>query len=257
MKVICWNMGAGFGSNAVRHAQAWDWLLAQAPDAALLQEATIPEDTRGAWGSIAFSPQYNKVWGSAVLTRTSGYTKYEPTMAQPWLREIAGAVSIARPREAGDLWLVSLHSSATPYKADQLAALPSLDGIARCSDDALWQIDVAIYDLRNLLSGQRFIVGGDLNSALLFDQLRGTDSNRRLLNNIAAAGLVDLRLRHFDAEQRTFFRDGNGPYQLDHVFSDRSTEPLVTSWRVATEVVTELRLSDHAPIMLTLDRAAA
>jgi hypothetical protein len=53
---------------------------------------------------------------------------------------------------------------------------------------------------------------------------------------------------------QTFFREGNAPYQLDHAFCDQNTtrESSLPA-RVLTEAVTELGLSDQAPVVLDLE----
>lgn len=59
----------------------------------------------------------------------------------------------------------------------------------------------------------------------------------------------NLRSRFFEEEQQTWFRTGNGPYQLDHVFADAETEKMVSRWRVVREAVERKpQLSDNALI---------
>lgn len=96
------------------------------------------------------------------------------------------------------------------------------------------------------------MVGGDLNSALLFDTNYGYDNNGRLWANLDADGLCDVRTRFQDAEQRTYFKDKRGHYQLDHVFADAATCAEARSWRVIAEPAESLLLSDHAPVEVVL-----
>jgi hypothetical protein len=65
---------------------------------------------------------------------------------------------------------------------------------------------------------------------------------------------VDARTRFHSTNQQTFFRPGTDSYQRDHVFVDRITERRLTSWAVDPQPATGANpLSDHAPIMLTLE----
>jgi len=78
--------------------------------------------------------------------------------------------------------------------------------------------------------------------------------NRRLLEIYAEAGSRDIRTRFHDDYQRTYYKSGKGPYQLDHVFADSHTEACVTSWHVDDRPATAREpYSDHAPIIVALD----
>jgi len=53
-------------------------------------------------------------------------------------------------------------------------------------------------------------------------------------------------------EQQTLYREKTNPYQLDHFFEDPTTEASVKHWTVLTEVAQNLKLSDHAPLVIDL-----
>jgi endonuclease/exonuclease/phosphatase family metal-dependent hydrolase len=253
MRIISWNMAAGFGHDAVRHERAWRWLEDQAADVCLVQEVLVPTWAQQSWSSVVFWEKYAQPWGSAVLTRSPGYRRYAPGADQPLLEHLKGAACIAQPADDSLPWLVSIHSSASSYTPQQSALLPPLDDVPRCSPGGLWEIDLAIHELGPLLAGRSFVAGGDLNSALLFDATQGGESNRKLFDNISAAGFHDLQPADMP-EQQTFFRDGSGPYQLDHVFGDPSTAGRVRSWQVAAHVAQGAdSLSDHAAVIVDLD----
>lgn len=59
MRVMCWNMAAGFGHAFHRHERAWRFVQAVDPDFALLQEAVVPTWAREHWGEdrLVFAPQ--------------------------------------------------------------------------------------------------------------------------------------------------------------------------------------------------------
>ena len=67
---------------------------------------------------------------------------------------------------------------------------------------------------------ETFLWGGDLNTDPGMDDIRGfTGGNRRMFEIYRQSGSRDTRTRFFDTPQRTYFKDGNRHYQLDHVFA--------------------------------------
>lgn len=256
MKVLCWNMAAAFGSNLQRHAEAWAWLNDQAADVALLQEAVPQEDAVQGWGTVVFRPKY-KNWGCAVLVRAGGYEAWEPSPQEPWLGRIGGAACVAKPVDGHGIWLASVHSDAASFEEinkrypDWYGDLPPRNNVLRCSEAAMWEIEVIAAELRPVLDDSHFVLGGDLNSARLFDDHPGGE-NERLFANLHAQGYVDTRPRHSAQEVRTYFKEGRRPFQLDHVFADRDTESTIASWRVLEAPAGSLGLSDHAPIEILL-----
>lgn len=255
MKLICWNMAGALPYNSSAHARAWQWLHEQDVDIALVQEAALQGDAAAHWDSVVWSSKYGHNWGSAVLTRGTSYKPWQSSPTHPWLREVGGAACVAEPEDPVGLWLVSVHSSAGAWRQADLHSLPPLDGIARCSEDRseLWEIEVVAHELKHVVRNQPFVMGGDLNSALAFDRNYGGRENEVLFANLAEAGYVDVRPRHQRDEVQTYFKAGTLAYQLDHVFADAATEARVSSWSVVTEVSSELCLSDHAPLLVTIE----
>lgn len=248
MKVISWNMAAAFGSTATKHDEAWRHLEELDPDFALLQEATPPDWASTVWDVHATIRHAR--WGCAVVGRRGSLglaadVDFATSAVQP------GVIATARSVGDESLLFVSIHSSASPLK-EAIHAGAQLDDIRRCHPTKIWEIELVAHDLASLLAeGSRMLVGGDLNSALLFDEVYGYDYNRKLFDNFSEIGLRDLRTS--ESEQQTYFRAGHSPYQLDHLFADETTAGRVRSWRVLTGTVTELGLSDHAPIEVVLD----
>ncbi len=253
MRLICWNMEAGYQYDPGKHRDAWAWLNEQDLDIALLQEVVLTGDLNEKWGSVLHAgkdPNRRVPWDSAVLVTTPGYRLYSPTPAQPWLRQFSGSACVAEPPTVSDLpWLISLHSNSKPlvptYFAEQ-----DLDGVARCSPRGVWEIDLLTHELGTLLADRRFVAGGDLNGSLLFDVHNRRRENEAMFDNLRNAGLIDTRPRRVTDEQQTFFRIGSRPYQLDHVFADEQTEPQVTRWQVLTDIAAVHHLSDHAPVVI-------
>jgi hypothetical protein len=142
-----------------------------------------------------------------------------------------------------------------PIAADLLGAHP-LEGIETTTrDNSVWETNVVPHELHRLFGQETFLWGGDLNcDPKMDDRPLFAGGNRRVFEIYREAGAVDARTPFHSTYQQTFFRPGTDSYQLDHVFVDRITERQLTSWTVDPEPANGPdALSDHAPIMLTLD----
>jgi len=254
MKILSWNMaGAGF-HKARTHGQAWDWLLQRADfDVAMLQEAIPPPGIEDVFKSAIFQARYpdrSLAWGNCILSRSQSFEHFVPSIEAPWASSVTGPALVAKPVDS-DLWLVNIHSNANPITAFDHTNFESVGGL-RCHSQKLWEVEVIAHHLRPLLSDKRFVFGGDLNSALLLDDVYRYSNNKILWDNLRQQGYHDLRHAHSPTEQQTFFRKNTREYQLDHLFSDLDTQLTSTSWRVLTEVASELQLSDHAPVIVEI-----
>lgn len=248
-------MAGGYGYLEQKHQGAWEYLRNLEPDIALLQEAVPPAWAGEEW-SIVTSPRYTlrerpgSTWGSTIVSRFP-LEAYPPNRRGPWTAELWGGVVLASIEELG-LSLGSVHSPAYSKRPDELPR--PIDGIRRCHEEKVWEVELVAQELEDAFAPGRFIWGGDLNASLLFDEVYRRDANARLFANLAESGFHDLRPRFSPDEQRTFFRANQHGYQLDHVFADAQTEQAVRSWRVIDEpAVVDPQLSDHAPIEVLVD----
>ena len=250
-------MGAAYGYRGDKHIAAWEWLNAQNVDIALLQEVVPRPEFTSAWNSVIWVGKYQN-WGSAVLAKQPVLKQWTPSEDHPWLRRVGGAVAVARPVTSDGRWFVSVHSDSSSFEHTHkrypgtYGDLPSRDGVMRCSEKEMWEIEPIAHELAPVLEGGQFVLGGDLNSSLLFDNGR-IGENARLFENLRSHGFLDLGVRHGVSEQQTFFKAKTRPFQLDYLYGDERTEAAVTSWRVLTEVSAELGLSDHAPIEIVIE----
>lgn len=243
MRVITWNMN--------QRMDGWDWLRDQAPDIALLQEARLPDVERGNWRSIVHNVKHAD-WGTAVVSREIELVPHAPNTSTPYLAQLAGSVAVAQAPEWG-MWFAAMHSHDKPVPNETLEGLDT-DQVPRCQPGRTWEIDLIGYELPGVFDTGRFVAGGDLNSSLAMDDVGGAfGGNRELFDNLAGQGFVDCRPRFSPEEQQTWFRKGDRPYQLDHVFADAETEARVIRWDVIREPAETLRLSDHAPIVVEFD----
>lgn len=236
--------------NPDNHRKAWQWLTHESQaDVCLLQEVIPDEELIRQWSDFYFVKKYEqKNWGTMILVRRGNLEKFEPTSATPWLKKFHGSAPVAKHSDSG-LTLCSIHSNAVPVSIDE-DELPGT--LLRCNEKDLWEIELIAHDLAPMLIGQRFIVGGDLNSSLGFDLKYKHENNSRLFSNLKYYGLNDTRLKFFDQEQQTYFKQGSDPYQIDHVYADAETFDQVKSWEVLSDLASGRKLSDHAPIMLGL-----
>ena len=253
MQVLIWNMaGAGFHTGAP-HSAAWEWLRNEAKfDVAMLQEAIPPAGLDFSFTTALFRSRFSAqglAWGNCILAREHDYRLVQPDHAA-WAGSSMNAALIAEP--VGDLpVLVNVHSNAKPIPDFPREEFIKAGGLA-CNSTKVWEIEVLAHQLRPVFAGRRFVLGGDLNAGLLLDEVYGYKNNVNLWNNMAIKGYIDLRPRYSETEQQTFFRENTKPYQLDHFFGDSTTEASVKSWAVLTEVARELKLSDHAPVVIDL-----
>jgi hypothetical protein len=245
--------GAGFHTDAP-HAAAWEWLRNQAEfDVAMLQEAILPGDLGDSFASVLFQsrfPAQKLAWGNCTLVRSHRFSPCR--LAHPtWAASSMEAALVAFGGEDNPM-LVNVHSNAKPIENFPRNDFVAAGGLT-CHQTKVWEVEVIAHQLQPLLTGRRFILGGDINAGLLLDEVYGYKNNVNLLRNLAEQGYVDLRLRHSEYEQQTFFRARTNPYQLDHLFGDLSTNESVKSWTVLTDVARDMKLSDHAPVVINVD----
>ena len=244
--------GAGFQSTAA-HDEAWKWLASQAEfDVAMLQESNPPVWARDQFPHLIHNPKYplkGKKWGNSILARVDSHSEFNPVAEQPWLEQIIGSITVAKPVDETGVWLVNIHSNANPLSLDQCQQLKEL-GAPHCRPTRMWEVEAATYFLEPILKGKRFIFGGDLNSGHLFDTVNDYNFNKIMFENMRLQGFNDLRLPHSPNEQQTYFKQGKAAFQLDHLFGDNETLKRTSRWEVLTHVVRDLKLSDHAPVVV-------
>ena len=255
--VVSWNMN-WLGRNEGARRVAWDYLVsALHADVALVQEAAGPpsgwsivgepviDDTRR-WGTLVVSPVHD--------LQPVGQVQRVGRDARPWSFSQPGRAAAATTEIDGrPLTLVSLYgafdaegwSYATVHR-HQADLAPLLD-----SPEHLRQT----------------IIAGDLN---LTSQWSGKGAgyapiDRSLLEHFKAWGLRDVvaesaagplegcgcaddPCRHV---QTHWHRNSPRPWQDDYLFVSKRMQGQLTL-RVDASAVTEHRLSDHAPLVLTI-----
>ena len=246
MRILSWNMQ--------HRAAGWEWLANESDfDVALLQEANLPSWVREKYPNVFYRriPEHHN-WGTAFISKIDAYTEFIPNQYDFWLNEMLGPMVLARPQDERSLWFCSVHSYFKAIPKAKIVEHP-ISNLLEAKKGAAFEIDVIAHILKPILGSNRFVLGGDLNSSLLLDKHQGYSNNQNLFKNLKAMGYLDLREGFYEEEQQTYFKRGNGSFQLDHLYSDAETKATVRSWRVLSEVVTSRNLSDHAPIEVVLE----
>lgn len=226
------------------HIEAWDCLLRTLnPDIALVQEAAVPDSAVDGYGPPVFTQRWpNKPWGSAILSRVG-------ELALVWENTDRGACQLATGTVSGlgPLLIANIHSRVD----DKGLVIPNL---RKTFDAVLPQL------------GDRFIVGGDINTARSLAVAYPPEyGHGELWQDVERWGLreampfFDAAQNHPGAERQSYWGHwlqnkrptmGNS-LQDDHVFMDADTiEHLSTC--VVWDTRTVRGLSDHGPVVVDL-----
>jgi exonuclease III len=263
MRILCWNLGVAYGrfrDDPVLHERAWHWIAALDPDLAFLQEVRAPAWAQERWQVLVGPYQF---FASALLARRDADLRPASLPDGGILDRFGSYLATAELDVSGigSLLVASVHTSAAvapPW------GHPGLDraAIARPSVGEPWWNDVAYAAYSDLVRDRCFIVAGDWNTARWPDEHGVPEpAGAEFFERAAAAGWVDVSLDAEGREGRSWYGTlAPRPYQPDHVFSDRMTAALVRTFEIEPWPVLALGLSDHAPLLLTLevggDRAA-
>lgn len=227
--------------------QAWHYLLGLGPDLAFLQEALPPTWSRSE-GILVHEPF--RQWGSLIFSPRFPIERFRLPEDSP-LRSLGAylAFGVASVPDGSDALVVSVHAVV---KRATRAHLGDLDpaAIARPSRQHPMINDIVFAGLEDLVRDRRFIVAGDWNVARLIDQKQPGTGGREFFERVHAQGWFDCVWEKHGEELQTFFRGSGEPYQDDHVFCDPGLGARLQDVRVASDAVVDLRLSDHAPIVL-------
>ncbi len=228
VKLATWNLG--FWQFRKTHAEAWAYLREEiCPDIALLQEVKIPDPR--ADENIVFCPVHRD-WGTAIYAR--GLSLHE--LAIP---RYPGRVAAATARiHARELALASVHA-------------PIING------RVFPHLSLIFDELESALKAHSTIVGGDLNSARLCEQVWPGYGHGPFFERIQQGPFVDCHWKFHGKEIQTYFRK-NSPHawQDDHIFASPEIAERFTSCAVLDNDTTR-RLSDHIPIVAEIDMSEA
>lgn len=261
MKIATWNMA--YWSHTKHHEAAWHWMMHELkPDVLLVQEAVIPEWVRAGFGVhfVQALDDIRQPWGTGIVTTHPFVPARVPALDQ-WFASIPSSATGKSERAAihqADNWFVaahvdfpnlgtvlvgSIHSPAFPIEKSRLHGI-DISAMKLKKNPDLWFLDVVFHHLRPLL-GQRLIVGGDFNASRLLDTTLGERGNNEFFDRIGDEGFISLHRLFHGADERTYFKTGKAPHQLDYVYADT---PLAAVCR-ACAVLPCGEYSDHAPLI--------
>jgi endonuclease/exonuclease/phosphatase family metal-dependent hydrolase len=114
-----------------------------------------------------------------------------------------------------------------------------------------------------LLRSNEVVLAGDFNSNTMWDYKHGSNSHSRLVQRLAALGLVSAyhaarSVAHGSEKEKTLYWRGNAEqsYHVDYVFLPRDWLPRLRTCSVG-DPAKWLPLSDHAALVVELDDASA
>lgn len=247
MRVVSWNLGFGFAFKTT-HDRAWHYLAALDPDIALLQEVNPPEWACQRW-TIEMPPIRN--WGSAIVVRKGLQLTGFPGLSDSQLERHAylATATVILP-DGTSLLVASVHTPIGEASPEDYAGLDP-EAIRRPHEAVPYHNDVAYAIYRERVAGRRFLVSGDWNVARLWDELHPGTNEADFFARSETDGWVECYRRlHPEAEGRSWFRDPDPHYQLDHAFCDQVTAASLRVSDIDAYPAEVLKLSDHAPLIL-------
>jgi exonuclease III len=262
MKLISWNMaGASPRISKSRFEDSWKYLLEKNPDIALVQEARIPQWVSEKYNVVWEKAYDNKSWGSGILSKYPIMKTFDVPALEPQLesllRQFRGQAvgAVVDLPGWGETVVVSVHSPARTIPLSEFH--PEILPVIKLKlNPKVWRADVIYGALRKLPDVARnYIFGGDFNTSRLFDERYWPRGNQEYFDRMESAGFVECLRKYYETEPRTWFRDGDGPYQLDYIFCDPAQNELLQNCCVDEKPAIN-GLSDHAMIIAEFsDRA--
>ena len=260
MRVLTWN------ANKAGESRRGLWEMVQREDAdiVLLQEVTgIPEWIRNQYQCHVISPRYfeghNAPFFSAVLAK--GMVDATPYLVSEleWVNKIYSErygwiVGCEITLACGEKFrVVAVHSPAFPIPRDQWADV-DISAVKLTNNPELWFTEVlwALLRSASISDDTNWIVGGDFNTSVKFDEPRDT-GNREVVRRLNVLGLTDCLSRYHGGAVPTFQDSGKRiEHQLDYCYVNVPMLARLSRARVPSHedvFLRKPRLSDHLPIL--------
>ena len=264
MKVLTWNVNKAGESRR----ELWQMVQREDADIVLLQEVSgIPGWIRNQYQCHVISPRYfeghNAPFSSAVLSKGSiNATRYLESELE-WVNKIYSErygwiVGCEITLACGELFrVVAVHSPAFPIPRDQWTDV-DVSAVKLTKNPELWFTEILWALLRSagISDDTNWIVGGDLNSSVKFDEPKDR-GNREIVGRLNALGLTDCLSHYHGGAVPTFQHSGKSiEHQLDYCYVNAPMLERLTQARVpsAEDVFHRRpRLSDHLPILCEFD----
>ena len=225
MRVVTWNLG--FWQHKASHSKAWRYLRSNVkPDLALLQEVSPPK--RGENEYLLFKNVHGS-WGTAL------YSRDMPLEELPF-RTHSERVAIAKIelRTGQEIVVASIHAPIIKHRV-----FPYLDRI--------------FDEIESRVDERAFIVGGDLNTARLAEEVWPGHGHGPFFERIAKGRFFDCVQKFFAEEPQTVFRPGQKhAFQDDHIFVSHDFTDKVESCNILNNNLTRV-VSDHIPVTIEIN----
>jgi exonuclease III len=256
MNVISWNM-----RRAKKESEAWSCLREENPDIALLQEVgEIPEDISQSYSLVMKKPRKKdggeQSFYTAILVRGEINYEIQLTVKESWLAESMEyfegnfiALNIST-KEFESINIASIYSPAWRIDTGLIPALESSQmGMEKTPGLMFYDIFFKAIQNQDFMSTE-WIIAGDLNTSLKFEELYGWTNCRHLIRGLEEMGLHEC-LKGFNDEIVPTFKHSRGSviHQLDYMFVTQSLRECLSSCSTGDDKILTESFSDHLPII--------
>ena len=264
MKVITWNVNKAGESRS----RLWKMVQREDADIVLLQEVTaMPSWVLGGYQCHWITPRYfeghSARFSSAVLSKglidATPYLESELEWVNGIHREGRGwIVGCETTLDSGERYrVVGVHSPAFEIPRDRWAGI-DVSGIKLTNNPELWFTEIlwALLRAAGMSDDTNWIVGGDFNSSVLFDEPKDK-GNREVIERLNELGLIDCLSHAHGGPVPTFQHSSRlVEHQLDYCYVNAPMLRRLRQARVPShdEVFSGTpRLSDHLPVVCEFD----
>ncbi|MAN13146.1 MAG: hypothetical protein CL945_00220 [Dinoroseobacter sp.] len=258
MRIVTWNC-----RRATAKSELWDYLLALAPDVAVLQEVSgLPDEITSSFSVERMTPitkdGRQQRFTNVVLAKGEISEARPLTSQVSWIDEqlcrFAGNLTQMTVSLPGTqpIEVVSVYSPAWPLDREVWSPEDVTDIKLDLNPD-LWVADLlhAALKERAPTSADRLVLAGDFNLCESFDLWRKPRGNLEYLTRLASLGLVDALRRSQGAMTPTFKgpRHSAVANQLDYLFVTQAMSAKLLSCEVGAIEDVIGKLSDHLPVV--------
>lgn len=263
MKILTWNVRKASASSKA----LWNIVRLADPDIALLQELkSVPNWIKDQFHTSIVAPKYFSgtlaPFSNAVLAKWPIQLESSLSSSLGWVNSIhqqTGWLLACQVEQSPTqiFRVICVHSPAFPIPKEQYKDY-DVTGIKLPTNPSLWFTEILWSLLKDSMKGKvsNWIVGGDFNTSVLFDQPKDK-GNGKVICRLNQLGLTDCLKYHLGKSVPTFRTPvGSFRHQLDYCYVSNSLlKRLKAAWVLSDAEVfgREKMLSDHLPIICEFD----